>query len=449
METRVLDQTLLRVRELLEHDDIRSAMQIIEALLPPDQAEVFGELDRNQQDAILPNIEIEDAADILEELPDAEAAEIAARLGTDDLAHIVAEMEPDEAADLLGDLSPTLTEETLGIMGAPTDVWPLLLHPDETAGGLMTSEYLAFPETMTAARTLDTIRGWAPKGEETPYLYVIDQDGRLVGVVSLFQALRANPGSPLGSIADRDVLAVNVRDGQETAAHLMSRYDLSAVPVVDDNSILAGVITVDDLVDVLEAEATEDVQRFGGSAPLHQAYLETTIPAAAVKRIGWLLLLFVTGSLTAAVIKLFQSTLNQVVVLSLFTPLITGTGGNAGSQTAATVMRALAVGDVTPRDALPVLWREFRTSLLLGAVLSVGGFCTALLYHASLGVAGVLGITLIGVVIWANTVGALLPLLAAKVGADPAVVSGPLMSTVVDATGLLIYFSIARIVLGV
>ncbi|NLD73368.1 MAG: magnesium transporter [Chloroflexi bacterium] len=448
MESHVLDRTLLQVRQLLEHDDVPRALRIIESLLPPDQADLFVELDPETQEALLPQLEVADAADILEELSDEDAADLASRLDMDELAEIVAEMEPDKAADLLGDLSPALTEATLSVLHEEAeDVLPLLLHPDETAGGLMTSEYLVFPEAMTAARALDAVRNWTPKGEQTPYLYVVGEGGRLIGVLNLFGALRAQPGERLGALANRDVLAANVHDGQEEVARLMARYDLTAVPVVDDDYRLVGVIDVDALVDVLEEEATEDVQRFGGSQPLNRPYLEATIPAAASKRIGWLLLLFVTGTLTGAVMRMFQSTLDQVIVLALFIPLLIGTGGNAGSQTTATVMRALAVGDIDLGDSVRVLWLEFRTALVLGLLLSVGGFVTALLYGSSPLVAAVVACAMLGIVIWADTVGSLLPLLAARVGVDPALVSGPLMSTVVDATGLMIYFSIARALL--
>jgi magnesium transporter len=449
MDAQVLDQTLLQVRRLLEHDDVPRAIEIIESLLPPDQADLFVELDPETQEALLPQLEVEDAADILEELSDEDAAELASRLDMDELAEIVAEMEPDKAADLLGDLSPDLLRATLSVLDEEEaeDVRPLLLHPDETAGGLMTSEYLVFPEGMTAARALEAVRTWAPKGEQTPYVFVVGEGNRLKGMMNLFRLLRAAPTERLAALVQGDALAANVHDGQEEVARLMARYDLTAVPVVDDAGRLVGVIDVDALVDVLEEEATEDVQRFGGSQPLNRPYLEATIPSAASKRIGWLLLLFVTGTLTGAVMRLFQSTLDQVIVLALFIPLLIGTGGNAGSQTTATVMRALAVGDIGLGDSLQVLWLEFRTALVLGLLLALGGFVTALLYGSTPLVAAVVACAMLGIVIWADTVGSLLPLLAARLGLDPAIVSGPMMSTVVDATGLLIYFSIAQAVL--
>lgn len=447
MEINVVDRTLLQVRKLLERDDIEAAIHLIEYLLPPDQADVFEELPPEQQEALLPRLETEDAADILEELEDEDAAELAARIDVDALAPIVDEMAPDEAADLLGDLDPSLSVATLAHMQEADEVRPLLLHPDETAGGLMTSEYLAFPQDMTVGRALAAMRTWEPKGAESHYLFIVDAQGRLVGITSLFQVLRAESSAPLASLVDREVLKAHVSDDQETAARLMARYDLVAVPVVDDEEQLVGVITVDDLVDVLEDEATEDIQRIAGTKPLDQPYMDTKIATVVRKRVGWLLLLFVTGALTGTVMRLFEGLLSQMVILTVFMPLLIGTGGNAGSQTTATIIRALAVGDIDLGDSLKVLWRELRTAIALGILLSTIAYALAMFWPTSPAIAATVASSIFAIVVWADCVGSLLPLLAAKLHIDPALVSGPLMSTLVDATGLLIYFSIARLVL--
>ena len=449
MEINVADKTLLQVRELLAHNDVEAAIRIIEALLPPDQADVFGELPPEQQEALLPRLETEDAADILEELEDEDAAQLADRIDPDVLAPIVDEMAPDEAADLLGDLRPSLSTATLAHMQKADEVRPLLLHPDETAGGLMTSEYPAFRETMRAGQALNAVREWQPKGIESAYLFIVDEQDRLVGIVSLFQVLRAEPSEALSSLMAPEVLKVRASDDQETAARLMARYDLVAVPVVDDNERLVGVITVDDLVDVLEEETTEDFHRIAGSGPLERPYLDTSIASVAWKRVGWLLLLFVTGTLTGTVMRLFQDLLSQMVVLAVFVPLLIGTGGNAGSQTTAIIIRALAVGDIALTDSLRVLWREVRSALILAAVLAPIAYVRAVTWGNSPTTGIVVAGGIFAIILWADSVGSLLPLLAAKLHIDPALVSGPLMSTLVDATGLLIYFSIARLAFGV
>ena len=448
METNTVDTALLRVRELLERDEVSGAIRLIESLLPPDQADVFEELDPEDQEVLLPQLETEDAADILEELEDEDAAQLAGRIQARTLAPILDEMAPDEAADLLGDLEPSLSAAALAQMQEPDEVRPLLLHPDETAGGLMTSEYLAFPQEMTAGQVLSALRTWQPRGAETPYVFVVDSQERLVGVANVFQIIRADVSETLSSLMDRAVIRAQVTDDQERAALLMSRYDLWAVPVVDDDKRLVGVITADDLVAVLEDEATEDIQRIGGSEPLDRPYSDTSIASAAWKRLGWLLLLFVTGTLTSTVMGLFQDQIH-FVTLALFVPLLIGTGGNAGTQATSIIIRAIAVGDVELKDSWRVLWREFRTAILLGGLLAAVALVRALTWPTSLPIALVVSITIFAIVVWADCVGSLLPLLAARLRIDPALVSGPLMSTLVDATGLLIYFCIAAALLRI
>lgn len=449
MQLSTVDLSLIRVREMIRRDNVAGAIDLIESLLPADQADVFEELDPETQAGLLPMIDVEDAADILEELEDEDAAALAEQIDVGDLAPIVDEMAPDEAADLLGDLDPSLTSATLAHMSEASDIRPLLLHPDETAGGLMTSEYLAFPRSMRAGTAVEAMRDWQPRGQESLYLLVVDEQTRLVGIVSLLVCLRASPDERLGTLMDVDVLTAHVEDDQETTARLMARYDLVAVPVVDDAGKLVGVISVDDLVDVLEEEATEDIQRLSGAEPLGRPYMDASVRSVVGKRLGWLLLLFVTGTLTGMVMRMGQNGLGKLMaVLTVFIPLLIGTGGNAGSQTTATVIRALAVGDIDIKSASAVFGRELRTSLVLGALLAAMAFGLALVWGNGAMIGLVVASSIFAIVIWADCVGALLPLVVAKAGMDPAVVSGPLMSTLVDATGLLIYFSIASVLLG-
>jgi len=448
METIVGEMTL-QVQELLERGRIAQAIDLIESLPPADQADIFEDLPLEQQEALLSLLENEEAADILEELEDDEAAELAARIDADVLAPIVDEMAPDEAADLLGDLGPSHSTDTLAHMLEADEVEPLLLHPDETAGGLMTSEYLAFPQNMQAHQVLAALRTWEPKGVESPYLSVVDRQGHLTGVVSLFQILRASHDAQLASLMDTQVFKVHQSDDQETAARLMARYDLIAVPVVDDDERVVGVITVDDLVEVLEDEATEDIQRIAGSEPLYRPYLAVGVVSVVRKRLGWLLLLFITSTLTGTVMRFFEDQIAQVIVLTVFVPLLIGMGGNVGSQSSATIIRALAVGDIRLKDTLRIVWRELLIGLMLGALLSIAAYVRAVTWDVSPAIGFVVAASALFVVVWANCVGAFLPLLSEKLHIDPTLLSAPLLDTIVDGTGLLIYFSIARIVLGI
>ncbi len=443
-----LDQALEDIRQALEQRDFSKAAAILESYRPADQAEIFTNLSNEERRLLLTHLAPEDSADILEELADEQALEVARKLPDEELVPIMDEMEPDEAADLLGDMRPERAMRLLEELEDPDEIRPLLLHPDETAGGLMTSEFLVLRRRMTASEAIEAIRAWQPEAETIYYLFVVDRYGRLVGVVNLRQLIVAQPDALIQDIMDEDVIYVTADTDQEEVARLMARYDLLALPVVDENKILLGVITFDDLVDVLEEEATEDLQRYGGAEPLERPYLDTPPLIITKKRIGWLLILFLTATLTGSVMKLFEDEIQSMVALTLFVPLLIGTGGNAGSQTTATIIRELATGNIEPGDALRVWWHEARVAILLGLGMAVPAFLRAITWVDNPMLALTVSVAIVVLVLWATGVGSLLPLVAAKVGIDPALVSGPLMSTMVDATGLLIYFSIAKVLLG-
>ncbi len=452
MKTRDIDheawvsQLYDRISGLLDEGKTRKAQIILEALLPADQAEIFSDLDEAEQKAVLQGLPVEDVADILEKLEDEEVAAIARWLPPQKLAAILDEMEPDEAADLLGDLDPDVAVRILQLMKTCDGIRPLLLHPDETAGGLMTSEYLALGRHMWVERALAAIRNWNSDREYFHY-FVVDEQGRLIGVVSLLQLLRAPAKAEVQDVMDRNIISAPLDADQEECARLMSHYDLTALPVVDEKRHLVGVITIDDIVDVIEEEATEDIQKMAGSAPLDKPYLLTSAWYVARSRVGWLLILFVTSMLTANVLKHFEGTLSKMVSLSFFIPMLIGTGGNAGSQTTATIIRALGVGEVDKRDALKVLWHEVQVGLVLGALVGAVGFLRAWSFDDNVAMGITIAVAMFLIVFWANSVGALLPIFATVLGVDPALISGPMMSTLVDATGLFIYLTVARWIL--
>ncbi|MCG3212455.1 MAG: Magnesium transporter MgtE [Anaerolineae bacterium] len=443
-----LNDIMVQLRTALEQDNLDAAIQTLEILRSPDQADLFAELDEDEQIALLAQLSPATSADILEELEDEDAAELVLALPTETASRIVDEMAADEAADLLSEIEPEQARAILARLEDPEEIHPLLLHPDDSAGGLMSSEFLALRRRMTAGDALRAIRQWKEEDEPVHDLFVVDAERHLCGQVSLRQLLVADPATPLLELLDPDMIAVPVGTDQEECARLMSRYDLLALPVVDHNNVLLGVITIDDVVDVLEQEATEDFQRLGGAEPLEQPYLSTGVLTIARKRVGWLMLLFVTESLTGTVLRHFENELQAAVALAFFVPLLIGTGGNAGSQTTSTIIRALAVGDISMRDGLLALWHELRVGLLLGLGMSLFAFVRALTWGTDDRLALTVAIAIFTIVIWANALGALLPILAARLRIDPTVVSGPVMSTLVDATGLFIYFTMARLILG-
>jgi magnesium transporter len=448
MDQIILEDVLEQIRTALEANDLATASSIIEELRPADQADLFWELDEDEQAALLPELNPADAADILEELYDEDVVELAENLPLDKLIEIVNEMEPDEAADLLDDLEPEQAQAVLAKLKEAIEVRSLTDYEDDTAGGLMTSAYIPLWRRMTAQQAIDTIRAWRPDEETIYYLFVTDRLKRLVGVINLRQLIVADPATPITEIMDTDVIFAYPDTDQEECADLMQRYDLLALPVVDENKVLLGIITIDDLVDVIQSEAGEDIQRIGGAEPLDRGYLDTSILAITRKRIGWLLLLFITATLTGLVMDSFQDELAAMVALSIFIPMLIGTGGNAGSQTTATIIHAMAVGDVDWKDAWYVWLHEMRIGVVLGMGMGVVAYGLAMFWVKDHRLSLTVAASIFGIVLWATGAGSLLPLLAARLGIDPTVVSGPVMSTMVDATGLFIYFTVARFILG-
>ena len=448
MEQVVLEDVLAQMRSALETDDLATASFIIEALRPADQADIFSDLNEEEQAKLLPEMNPADAADIFEELYDEDVAEVAVQLPLSTLIRIVNEMAPDEAADLLDDLAPNQADAVLAGLRSAHKVQHLIHYPDDTAGGLMTSAYIALQRRMTAGQAIAAIRAWHPDEETIYYLFVTDRLKRLVGVLNLRQLIVADPSTLMRDIMDSDVIYVTADTDQEVCADLMQRYDLLALPVVDEEKRILGVITIDDLVDVIQSEASEDIQRLGGALPLDRAYLDTGILTITRKRIGWLLMLFFTATLTGWVMGAFQAELQTMVALAIFIPMLIGTGGNAGSQTTATIIRALAVGDIDWPDAWRVALHEVSVGLVLGLVMGLIGFLLALVWVSELQLAITVGLSIFCIVLWSTGAGSLLPLLATRLNIDPTVVSGPVMSTLVDATGLFIYFNIARLVFG-
>jgi magnesium transporter len=443
--------TLETIRVALEAGRVEEAIVALIRLRPPDRAELFADLTDDDQATLFPRLDIPVAADLLEELESEDAADAAESLPSGHLADVLDEMDPDEAADILGDLPPERAAAALAQMEEAEDVIPLLGHPDETAGGLMTTDYIALRRHTTATQAIEFLRQTMGTTPRPYYLYVVDRNKRLLGVVGLRELVVAAPDAVAESIMSRDVVTVKAKTDQEEVARTLGRYGLTALPVIDEDGVLQGVITHDDVLDVLEQETTEDVLHLGGieSGPISdKPYWTQRIPEIVRSRFVWLLGLFAAETLTGTVLRHFHNELAAVITLSYFIPLIIGTGGNAGSQTVTTIIRALALHEVRRRDVLRVLWREVRTSLALGLLLGLVAFGRVMLWGVGTEIAIIVGVTILTVCMWANVVGSLIPIAADALGIDPTVMSAPLIATLVDATGLLIYMTVAGVILA-
>jgi magnesium transporter len=450
MDESLVDEVRDRIRRLVEAGQLEEAALALTALHPADRAEAFATSDEDTRNALLPLLGTEATAELLAELPSHLAAETSEPMQTDELSTVLDRMDPDEAADLLGDLPPVRAALVLGEMDRAEDVLPLLHHEDESAGGLMTTAFVAVRRQMTAAEAIDFLRHISPETETPYYLYVIDRNGKLIGNIGLRDLIVAAPSSPVETFMDRDVVSVLAGTDQEEVARMFVRYDLAALPVVDPVGVLLGVITYDDIIDVLEEEATEDVLNMGGieaGSISDRPYWSLSIGQVVRSRFVWLLALFVAETLTGTVLRHFETTLQAVVSLSFFIPLLIGTGGNAGSQTVASIIRALALDEVEPRDLISVVLRELGVGALLGVLLGAVAYGRVLFWGLDPSMALVVAVTILCICVWANTVGSLIPIAADVVGIDPAVISAPMITTLVDATGLLIYFTVAVLVL--
>ena len=418
-----------------------------EELHPANLADVAEALPRDRLAQLMRALPAARAADVLEYLDEELRSELLEELSARQAAELVSQMTPDDRADALEDLEEGRADAILSeIRGdARGETERLLAYEPDTAGGLMTTEVVAVPEAASVDSALESVRAAARAGrKEAMYaIYALDAAGVLRGVFSLRELLAAPPGSRVLDIAWQDVVSVPPSADREEVARLTSKYDLVAVPVVDTAGRLLGAVTVDDVIDAMVEEQTEDVQRLGAIEPLDAPYFQAGFWSIARKRAGWLVLLFVAELLTATAMARYEATLAGALALVFFVPLIISSGGNSGSQSATLITRALAVGDVELRHAWRVLTREGLQGLALGTFLGVFGYVRVLLGGNPTSMALVVGMTLLAVVVTGTLVGATLPLIFTRLGFDPAIASSPFVASFVDVAGILIYFSVA------
>lgn len=441
----VLDE----IRQMLDRGEIADAATLINEYHPADIADLLDQLDPQVAVELFNQLNIETASEVLDETGSLVRQELLVQVEDERLADLLDELPMDDAAEFLEDLPDPTARRLLGLMEPEEarDVRALLRYETETAGRLMSTEVAALRRQWTVAEAIRYLRSLT-EAETLHYLYVVDRENHLIGVVPVRSLVLARPERTIGSLMTPDVVSVLVTADQEDLAEFISRYDYVAIPVVDDQNHLLGVVTVDDVLDVLTEEITEDIQRLGGSEPLANPYFAVSVLQVVRKRIVWLLLLFVASLLTSTVIRSFESVLTAAVVLNAFIPLVTGTGGNAGSQTVTTVIRAIAVDEVRTSDIGRTWRREVSVGLILGILLGLIGLVVATVLGNDLKVGIVVGFTLPLVVVWSNSVATLVPIAAEHLHIDPTVISAPMITTIVDATALLIYFLIAGQMLG-
>lgn len=431
-----------RIRNALGTQRMSDAVSILLELRPVDQAEVFNFLDEEERDSLLQQLNVVNAANLLEELEDEEVFEAVESLPTDLLADVLDEMEPDEAADLLGDLPPETVSEALAQMENADEVIPLLGYPDETAGGLMTTSYIALRRQTTVRQAIDFLRGIQLDREVPYYLYVIDNDKRLIGVVGFRELVLAEPDTQVNKIMDPEVINISAGTDQEEVARVMTRYDLAAIPVVDSQKRLVGVITHDDILDVLEDEATEDIYRLASVSDT-DLDPESAVTDQLKGRLPWLYLNMVLALFASWIISRYENVIAQVAILAAFLSVVAGLGGNSASQIVAMLVRSLALGKVDAREVWHIVSRQVWVGILqgLGVGLLIAVGVSIWQNDPYLGL--VLLLAIVGNMIVAGFIGTLVPLALDAFGLDPALASTVVVTAITDVCGFLIYLSLA------
>ena len=451
------------IKSLIDARNFGALRELFSDWPPADVADVILDLPEDEQVIIFRVLPHALAADVFEYIGIEEEQNLLKAMAHEQVVGILNEMSPDDRTALLEELPSAAARQLIRLL-TPEErrvATALLGYPEYSVGRLMTPDFIAVKEDWTVQHVLDYVREYGRDSETLNLVYVVDERGKLIDDVRMREFLLRPLTTKVSDIRDQNFVALNVTDSQRDALNVFRRYDRAALPVVDSNGVLVGIVTGDDMLDVAEEEATEDIQKFGGMEALEEPYMRIPVWRMVRKRAGWLVILFLGEMLTATAMANYQAELAKALVLALFLPLIISSGGNSGSQASTLMIRAMALGEVTLRDWWRVMGREVQAGISLGIILGAIGIIRVAVWaivgeqyfhqqpygaHWPL-VALTVGIALVGVVLWGTLSGSMLPFLLRRVGADPATSSAPFVATLVDVTGLIIYFSIALVIM--
>jgi magnesium transporter len=445
LERVIQARDFVALHEMLKHWSPATTAELLETLSVEQQVIAFRLLPRDL------------AADVFEYLPLESQQALVKAMATEEVAKILNEMAPDDRTALLDELPAAVTQQLLSLL-TPQErsiAVSLLGYPEGSIGRFMTPDYVRVRPDWSIERVLDHIRRYGHDSETLSIVYVIDDDGRLIGEVSIRKILLAPPTGRVADVTEPRVVALKATDTQESAVPRFQQEDRVALPVTDSRGVLIGIVTVDDVLDVAESAATRTLQRFGGVEALDEPYLQMRFFSMVRRRAGWLVILFLGEMLTATAMGFFEREIERAVVLALFVPLIISSGGNSGSQAATLVIRALALGEIRLGQWWRIMSREIRAGLTLGVILGAIGFSRIAIWSAFSNLYGphwplvalTVGSALVGVVLWGTLAGSMLPFVLRRLGFDPAASSAPFVATLVDVTGLVIYFTVAVVIL--
>ncbi len=441
----VLDQIL----EMLDNREFKSIKEILEDMHPVDVAEMLEEMEDKQMILVFRLLQKDEAAETFTEMNSDTRQVLLNALSDSEIKEVMDEMYLDDAVDVLEEMPANVVDRLLMMTDEETrkQINTLLNYPDDSAGSIMNVDYIAFSKDMTVEDAILKIRQ-VGLARETIYTCYVLEKRKLIGAVSLKELLTSGDNRTIEEIMEDNVLYVNTHDDQEEVVNLISKYNLIAMPVVDTDMRMVGIVTVDDAMEVMEEEATEDISKMAGIVvPSEESYFDTTIWEHAKSRFPWLLFLMLSATLSGLVLGHFETTILAMPILNTFVTMLTGTGGNCGSQSSTLVIRGIATEEIEFKDIFRVMLKEIAVAVVVGTMLAVvNGIRIVIMYH-EIKLAITLGVTLIFTVIIAKTIGCVLPLVAKKCGLDPALMAAPLITTLVDATTILVYFTIASKVL--
>ncbi len=446
---------------LIEEQSFTKLREVLDEMNPADIAEELAEIDDDKSLVVafrlLPK---EQAAEVFSYLEPHEQQRVVEGISDKELASIVNEMFNDDAVDFMEEMPANIVRRVLCTADAATRkaINQLLKYPESSAGSLMTTELLRFKSEWTVAQAIDHVRKCCMELASITYAFVTDDFRHLTGVVSMKEVLGSEDEELIANIMDDDVIFAYTLDDQADVAERFKKYDVVSMPVVDGESRLVGLITIDDVVDVIEDENTEDIYKMAAMAPIEDSYIETSVFQIARKRVVWLLVLMISATFTGMIITRFENVLAKVAILTSFIPMLMDTSGNSGSQASVSIIRSLVLGEVQFRDIFKVIWKEFRVSILVGTAVAAANYLRILIcywigiYTVDPGqsiylIGAVVSLTLVAAIICAKFVGCTLPLLADKCKLDPALMASPMITTIVDAVSLLVYFAIASAML--
>lgn len=445
----------MQMEEILELIELKQYSRLRQELSEWNEADiaaVFEELSKEELIKVFRILPKTMAADVFAYLPIETEQTIITSLTDREAANIINNLMADDATDLMEEMPAGVVKKLLGNANAETrrDINHLLRYPEDSAGSIMTVEFVDLKENTTVAQAIDRIRKTGVDKETINICYVLDRERHLIGTVALRYLLLHAEDEIIGDFMNDNIISCNTMMDQEEVAMLFSKYDFNTMPVVDNEDRLVGIITIDDIVDIMQEETTEDIEKMAAILPTDKPYMKTGIFETWKKRIPWLLLLMISATVTGGIITHYENALSTYVVLTSFIPMLMDTGGNAGGQASVTIIRGLSLNEIEFKDIFKIMWKECRVALCCGMTLAVANFLKMMVIDkVSVMVALVVCLTLVLAVLFAKLVGCTLPMLAQKLGFDPAVMASPFITTIVDALSLVIYFSIATNILHI